>query len=192
MLCALTGDTWWWCYISGTGPAGHCFAYTNFSEAQQAVCPGSKQPQNEEGNNRWAWSSKFGTRGVGVPRLTQMWACHRLRVRALWRVAELFLPLTIRWQCDSSAPCKKTAVPQDSLASRGVLGACTLRASDALSLGHRDLACRETSWITSLAIFFTNCHLNLPPHNRVVSKGNLFRDRSVEQIYDFHQVYCAF
>lgn len=102
MLCALTGDIWWWHYKSGPGSADCGFAYTIFSEVLQAVCPGSKESQNEGGNNRWAQSSKFGTGGVGVPRLTQTWACHSLGVRALWKVAELLnkglVRLTIWWQ----------------------------------------------------------------------------------------------
>lgn len=50
----------------------------------------------------------------------------------------------------------------------------------------------RTSRIASPAVSFINCHLNLPPHSRKVSEGNLFRGRSVEQVYDFHQANCPF
>lgn len=35
----------------------------------------------------------------------------------------------------------------------------------------------RTSWIAALAVPFTSCHLKVPPHNRKVAEGNLFRHR---------------
>ena len=51
--------------------------------------------------------------------------------------------LVTMWQLSGLEKIAAAGLPQDSLTSRAVLGVCTLKASDGLSLRHRVLACGE-------------------------------------------------
>lgn len=99
--------------------------------------------------------------------------------------------LVTMWQLSSLGKTAAAGLPQDPLTSRAVL-AVHWSLLMVYYWGIGSWLVVRTSWIASLAVFFTNCHLNLPSHSRKVSEGNLFRGKSVEQVYDFHQVYCAF